>query len=195
MELCPTDDTSRCETTNANGEATLWLPVGETSFTRTKEGYASYLVPLDNPEDGSSHEVFAIRDELLEKLYEDVMAEWPLGDMGRITCDVGALAGVTFKLFDATGEVDEAKQYYREREAGTSIPSWSLELTETTFEGVGEGGFVEVSPGEYEIELGGKAVDLVCVPITGWKAFQSNRVRFPVLAGYATGLTMACKEP
>ena len=41
MELCPTDDTSRCVATDANGEATLWLPAGEkTSFTRSKEGYA-----------------------------------------------------------------------------------------------------------------------------------------------------------
>jgi hypothetical protein len=191
MELCPTDDTSRCKTTDANGEATLWLPVGETSFTLRKQGYNSYVVPIDNPENGSSHDFFLIRDELTEKLYNDVMAEWPLGDLGRITCDMKGLAGVTFKLFDAAGEEpDTVKQYYRE--SGESGPSWSVELTATTI--AGEGGFVEVPPGEYVIELGGEAVDLDCVPIWGWSAFRSNSVRFPVQAGYATALNVACSE-
>ena len=42
-------DTRNCELTNANGEATLMLPIGETAVTSDKEGYSPRLVQLDVP--------------------------------------------------------------------------------------------------------------------------------------------------
>jgi hypothetical protein len=191
VELCETG-TTNCVTTDANGNATLWLPVGETSFTRRKEGYGSYLIPLVNPADGSSHESAMGSEATLESLHEDVMSPYPLGNMGRISCAVlPGFEGATFDLFDATGKL-MAKRYYTDE---GSTPTWRLDLTATTT--TGSGGFLEVSPGDdYQVQFGGTADD--CVHLVAWPGhFVSNTIRFPVRAGHITQITAGCskKEP
>jgi len=184
VELCQTD-TANCVTTDANGKAKLWLPVGETSYTARKEGYGPYLKALVVPVDGLDHEFSMGSDSALESLYGEVMSPYPHPDTGRITCSVG-FAGVTFDLFDAAGNKVRAEQYF-----SAAGPTWSLDPTATTT--AGEGGFLQVSPGEYQIQFGGTADD--CVEILAWPGrSQSNAIRFPVGAGHITQVNASCSE-
>jgi len=184
VELCQADDTANCVLTDGNGEATLPLPARETSFTRRKADFGSYLIPLDVPVDGLAHSSGMARDTTLESLHEDVMSPYPMEGIGGIACNVG-FAGATFDLFDATGKL-MAKQYFLDEG-----PTWRLDVTETT--SAGEGGFLEVSPGEYQIQFGGTAID--CVPVSAWPGlFLQNSVRFRVRAGYTTQISAACSQ-
>jgi hypothetical protein len=191
VALCQTD-TSNCETTDADGKATLWLPQGETSFTKEKEGFGKYLVPLFVPAGGLAHDSVMATDVVLETLHEGVMSPYPTQ---RITCDVRELAGpllagVTFKLFDVTGKVMEAKRYYRM--AGPTGRTWSLDPTETTAEG--SGGFLEVSPGEYSLQFGGSAVNCIADQL-GWPGlYLPNAIRLPVRADYTTMVRVTCEK-
>ena len=189
VELCETG-TAKCVTTDANGEATLYLPAGERSFTQTKEGYGSYLVPLVVPEDGLEHSSGMGSDATLESLYEDVMSPYPLEDMGRISIGI-AFAGATFDLFDATAGELAAKTFYVE-EGPTGQPIWRLDLAATiTDQG---GGFLDVSPGEYQVRFGGTAEECIPGP-TGWPGvYLLNSVRFPVRAGHVTQVTVSCSQ-
>jgi hypothetical protein len=67
----------------------------------------------------------------------------------------------------------------------------SLDLTETT--SFGYGGFVEVPPGEFQINLGGTAQQ--CDLGSQWPGDVENSVAFPVRENYITGLTANCLPP
>lgn len=55
VELCETGNEASCVLTNVDGKATLRLPFEvETSFTRTKEDFAPYLVPAFIPMGGTA---------------------------------------------------------------------------------------------------------------------------------------------
>ena len=186
VELCETGKEANCETTDADGKATLWLPANEeTGFTAEKQGFGSRLVPVVIPTGGESFSLFMLSAATVESLHEDA---YPLEDVGGINCWVRGLAGVTFDLFDGEGPVS-AKQYYREP---GPPQTYNDELTETTNEGVG--GFLEISPGEYEVQVGGTAGD--CALEMGWPPalFSERTVRFPVQAGYETRIILSCSE-
>jgi hypothetical protein len=184
VKLCETD-LAHCVTTDANGKATLRLPVGETSFTKEKDGFGPYLVPLVVPEDGLAHESGMGTEAFLETLHKDVVSPHPLGDMGRISIGI-SFAGATIDLFDADGPV-EAKRYYVDEG-----PIWRLDLTATA--GDQGGGFLEVSPGEYVVQFGGTAVNCIPVP-TGWPApFVANSIKLDVRAGFITQATATCEQ-
>lgn len=189
VELCETG-TANCVTTDAAGKAMLRLPVGETSFTKEKDAFVSYLVPLVVPEDGLAHGSRMGTEAFVETLYDDVMSPYPMGNRGRISADVSpAFAGATFDLFDADGPVAAPKPYYV---AGGSPPTWSLDLTATTNDGAG--GFLEVSPGEYSVQFGGTAINCIPVPL-GWPVFSvPNSIRLPVRAGYVTQVSATCEQ-
>ena len=190
VEVCEAG-TANCMKTDADGKATLRLPVGETSFTKEKELFAPYLVPLVVPADGFAHDSAMGTDAFLETLHEDVMSPYPLGDMGRISIGGIPFAGATFDLFDATAGKLAAKTYYVE-EGPTGQPTWRLDLAATTPEG--GGGFLEVSPGEYQVQFGGTADECVPGP-TGWPGlYLLNSVRFPVRAGHITQVTVSCSQ-
>jgi len=185
VEVCEIDNAANCETTDADGKATLWLPVDETSFTTSKEGYGSYLKAFVNRPNGYSLQSGQFTETLLEVLHDDTMTVYPMGDMGRVHCSVQpAFEGATFDLHDADGPVT-AKQYFDE--VG---PTWSLDHTATAANGAG--GFLEVSPGdEYQVQFGGTAQD--CVHVDAWPGrFLPNAIRFPVRAGYITQVSAAC---
>jgi len=187
VELCETG-TSNCQTTNANGEAKLWLPVGETSFTKTKDDYGSYLVPLVVPVEGLRHASRMGTEEVLETLHEDVMSPYPMGDVGRVSIDVlPGVEGATFDLFDATAGKLTVKTYYSDEG-----PTWRLDLTATTT--TGGGGFLEISPGEYQAQFGGTVDECTPGP-TGWPGlFLPNSVRFPVREGHITQFGASCSS-
>jgi len=189
VELCETA-TANCVPTDADGKATLRLPVGETSFTKEKKGFGSYLVPLDVPVGGLAHVSSMGSDAVLKPLYEAVMSPYPHPDTGRVSIGID-LAGVTIDLFDATAGKLAAKTYYVE-EGPTGQPTWRLDLAATTPEG--GGGFLEVSPGEYQVQFGGTADECVPGP-TGWPGlYLLNSVRFPVRAGHITQVTVSCSQ-
>ena len=189
VDVCEIDNAANCETTDADGRATLWLPVGETGLTTSKEGYGSYLKAFVNGSNGYSVESAQYTEALLEDLHDDTMTIYPMEDVGRAHCNVPGFSRATFDLHDADGQVT-AKQYYIE-----DGPIWSLDRTETTASGAG--GFLEVSPGEeYQIQFGGTAQD--CVHADAWpRHFLPNAIRFPVRAGHVTQVSAVCstKEP
>jgi hypothetical protein len=187
VRLCETD-TPNCATTDADGKAMLWLPEGETSFTKERKGFGSYLVPLIVPAGGLAHDSGMGTDAFLDILYEDVMSPYPMGDMGRIsTAAEPGFEGTTFDLFDADGPIAEPKRYYVD--AG---PTWNTDLSATTT--VGGGGFLEVSPGEYSVQFGGTAINCIADP-SGWPGlFLPNSIRLRVRAGYITQALATCSR-
>ena len=65
----------------------------------------------------------------------------------------------------------------------------SCDLTGTT--GTDDrGGFVDLDPGEYQVEFGGNVTN--CRLRTGWPGDAPNRIRVPVRAGYQTLGAMDC---
>jgi len=181
-KLCETD-TTNCELSGANGEVTIELPIGETSYTLEKEGYGSYVAAVVMPAEGRSH-VFGMRsEEHLVAQYNRVGSQYPMVGMGRILLELTPpFAGATFELINATG-----KPYYYDEEG-----NWSPDLTETT--SWGWGGFVEVSPGVFQVKLGGTAER--CAPgVVGWPGDVEDSIRFPVRAGYTTTAGWFCPPP
>jgi hypothetical protein len=166
VELCETA-TVNCSYTDADGKARLWLPAGETSFTKEKEGFVSYLVPLFVPANGLAHESRMGTDAFVETLYEDVMSPYPIEDEGRISTGVSpAFAGVTLALFDADGPIADPKAYYV---VGGPPPTWS-------------------------VQFGGTAINCIAVP-TGWPGlFLQNSIRLPVRAGFITQAIATCEQ-
>jgi len=88
------------------------------------------------------------------------------------------LAGVTFELVDATGEL-----FYVEEGVG-----WNPNLTETTTNG--QGGFTEVTPGKYQINFGGTGQE--CTLRQAWPGGDENSIRLPVQEGFVTRASMTC---
>ena len=87
-------------------------------------------------------------------------------------------AGATFDLLGTEG-----KPYYLDEEL-----NWSPDLTATTSFGVG--GFVEVSPGVFEVEIGGTAEN--CLVVRGWHSDSQNAIRLPVREGFTTVARVDC---
>jgi len=112
---------------------------------------------------------------------------YPMEGTGMIFVDVessamgtAAVVGATLELIGATG-----KRYYRDMDA-----NFDPDLTATT--ALGGGGFLEVSPGTYVVEIGGTAEN--CVIRKGWPGATDNTVKLPVLEGYMSRATVDCDE-
>jgi len=182
VELCETG-TDNCVMSNANGEATLCLPFDvETSFTRTRIEYASYIAALVIPADGPklNLDLFMVKETRIAVQLNNLMSPYPMVDTGVIAAGVSpGFAGATFDLL---GETEE-KLIYRDEEL-----NWTEDLEATTTSGAG--GVVEVTPGEHEMVIGGAAED--CFPIRGWPSEEENGVRFPVLEEYLSDVRVDC---
>jgi hypothetical protein len=169
VELCETD-TDNCDTTDGNGEATIPLPLNqEISYTLSKDGFAPYLI-ADVLTAGRATSFPMLSDQLAEELSDIMMTPYPWMGGAIALTPFPRMAGVTFDLVDAAAET-----FYHD-EAGIPNP----DLTATTSDG--RGGFVEVSPGEYEVEFGGTAT--TCTLNFGWPADAANRIKLPVEVGY-----------
>jgi hypothetical protein len=184
VEVCETD-TINCATTDADGEARLLVPKNEEiSYTMTKDGYVPYLNGI-KPQDtqGGGFRSFMVSNAQMADLAEDLMIPYPLTG-GIVVLRAGAprMAGVTFALVDET-----AVGYYID-EAGAV----TLDLTATT--SGGDGGFLEVTPREHQIEFGGTATN--CRLGRGWQGDATNRIRLLVRVGHITyGQMFSCNEP
>jgi hypothetical protein len=172
--------------TDAAGIAAIELPVDrEISYTMEKEGYVKYLRADVLPADGSFVPTALSTDAQIASQYELVMSRYPMEGTGRIIAlsfsdELGVLpiAGATFELVGAAG-----KAYYTDEDG-----NWSLDLTATTSQG--SGGFVEVSPGEYEMKISGAVEN--CQVLRGWPSDSENTMRFPVREGYHTSTRWSC---
>jgi hypothetical protein len=181
VELCETDHETSCVLTDVNGEATLWLPFDvETSFTRTKKGYASYLVPAFIPMGGTAYSLVMAKEERIATQHDNVGSPYPMRDTGMIAlATFPNRSGATIELFGATGTI-----FYTDEDL-----NWRRDLPATTPQGAG--GVTEVSPGEeYRLEFGGTGEG--CIPTRGWSSPFDNSVRFPVREGFLTDLRVAC---
>jgi hypothetical protein len=187
VEVCE-NNTTNCDRTNADGQATLQLPINEeVSYTLTKDAYTPTLqAEVTDPGDVGtgttqtiSPKVTMWSEELRSNWFESLLSPYPQRGTGTIYVFMNpAIEGATFELIGATGEA-----FY---EAALDDPRLDLEATTS----MGTGGFVEVGPGEFQIELGGTATR--CLPIRAWPGDARNRIRVPVEAGHFTVASVAC---
>jgi len=184
VEVCDLDMTN-CVVTSANGEATLMLPVGQgTGYTVDKEGYAPFIFTTVLSLDGQRRANSIPTDQRIADQHDRLMSPYPMRGTGTIMVDVAfGSAGVTFDLAAATG-----KAYYLDEER-----IWRSDLTATTSEGTG--GFVEVSPGEYQVNLGGTAQGCAARPGEGVPGDMEGSVRVPVREGYVSYAEVNCPLP
>jgi hypothetical protein len=172
--------TDNCVMTEANGEATLMVPVDqEISYTLTKEGYASWLRADVVPADGLTYRLGMWTEQTATNQHEGVGASYPMRGTGSIWMQVVPNAiGATFDLVDATGEPFYAAP------GGGWVPLYTATTT------WGWGGFTEVTPGEYQVEVGGEVEK--CVPNEAWPGNDQKRIRIPVREGYITLASASC---
>ena len=182
VAVCQTG-TANCATTDSTGRADLQLPVNEeVSYTVERTGYGSQL-RLDFLTDAKSIQFPMRTDMELATLYQGVGSVYPPVGTGSIFVLVlsqggGSLAGATLELVDTTGTT------FYVAETG----AWETGLTETT--SAGSGGFVEVAPGEVQVEIGGAASN--CLPGVAWPGDSENTIRMVVRDGYQTVATARC---
>jgi hypothetical protein len=180
VQICETNATN-CTVTDADGTAKLELPVGGTEFSYTVEadGYATYLVGDINPR-GFKQTIVMVTNQEMAEQHARVGSDYPMRGTGTVLLQIlPALPGATFDLRDATG-----MPFYLD-EAG----DWSRDLKATT--NFGWGGFTDVSPGEFQINVGGIAGCVLPTGI-GWLGDVQNSVRLPVQEGYTTLAAMRC---
>jgi hypothetical protein len=183
VEVCDTD-TGRCAMTGPNGVATLEIEAGQRhSITAEKEGYASHLVPnvLENWW-GRTIRLHMVSNQEMAQQHGRVGADYPMRDSGTVIVHLEQeYAGATFELIDATGD-----PFYYDEEG-----RWSTAIGETTLPWA-RGGFVNVSEGEFDVQIGGAAWR--CIPFNAWPGQLVDSIRFPVRAGYLTVASARCAE-
>lgn len=177
--VCQTD-TDNCVMTDAEGMATIQLPSdSEVSYTITKEGYGSYLIP-DVNNGRLDHRFYMYSDEELARLAPLMGTTYPWTDTGIIILRVYSEPGV---VFDLVGQPNEPFYF-----ADGETPS--TELDGTTDDG--RGGFTDLAEGEYQVEFVDPQV--LCRPFTAWPGDMDNRVKVPVKAGYISYSSMSCGQ-
>jgi len=184
-EVCETD-TANCTMTDAEGMATLNLPdESEVSYTITKEGFGSYLVSDVN--DGNLEPWFWMYDdEELARLAELMGTTYPWTDDGIIVMREFSREGFEYSvMFDLVDQPNDAFYFL-----DGDTPSTDLDSTTDD----GRGGFTDVAPGEYEVELIGADFPVVCAAFTAWPSVVRNRVRVPIKAGYISYASMSCER-
>jgi len=209
VAVCEADaDPENCATSSENGVAALNVPSNqEVTITMQKAGYGPYVVgdvsdETWGPSGGTGTwpvPWVMYTDAQLEELAALLQTEYPWngGMVGLLRLSIPHVpqAGVTFapvgSTIDAVGEsfyYDSATEKYSlDLEATTAVEeAWLL--------GLAEGGYTEVTPGEQQFEFGGTAGDC-SRPSWGWPVDDApNRIRVPVLDGYATYGSMICDE-
>ena len=184
VEVCEAD-TTNCVVTDSSGLAQLPLPVDEeVILTVEKKGYDPMLGSEKLVSGGLNWTSFAPATmERVTEQFGRLMSPYPMQGTGSVFIQVyggrpEVAVGATLELIGTTG-----KRYYRDEDH-----NWSLELTATA--SGGGGGFVEISPGEYQIEIGGAVGN--CSVYRGWLGDAPNRVRFPVREGYGSTVRVDC---
>lgn len=185
VKVCLTG-TDCCVMTDASGDATMDLPVGEEiALTFEKEGFQPDLRAAVIPEEPRTkpYRVALGTVERYQYLHGLVMSPYPMegtGDALLFNREAAALA-VTFELVDAEGK----GFYYNE------VGDWDADLTATTSYALGPlGGFTEVDPGEVQVDFGGTGGN--CIRLTGWPSDKANSVRIPIREGYVSQVEITC---
>ena len=191
VEVC-VGESGDCVLSGPNGEVSLELPVGEEIYyTLHKDGYDSQVIPYVLPEGGSNTTgPWCLASVEVEAEYKEIIGvPYPRSGTGDVVILMQPpKAGVTFDLKGAAGTT----RWYAL--SPYEYPYVSLDLEATTE--TGWGGFFEVRPGKFRVELGGEAGR--CIPTYGgWPDDAVNdegvsSVRFPVLEDHYTILTVRC---
>ena len=192
VEICETE-TTNCVLTDDNGHATLQLPTEpEFSYTVTKEDYESLLIAdIIDPDYDASPTYWLVGDEATTDWMEALDSHYPMMGTGSVTVFVG-FEGATFDLVTATGEAfyeEEEERVVTPRLHCDDAPDPCLETTTPW----GTGGFVELAPGEFQIEVGGTADG--CIAGEAWPGDGVNRIRVPIREGYFTLANFICPPP
>ena len=180
VQICQTG-TSNCVQTGADGNGLLeGLPVDEeVSSTIDKEGFVSYLDQFVVPATGDVVVEGLATEQRLAEQYELMMSPYPMVGTGMIFIDTGTFVGATLTLVGTTG-----KAFYRDVDG-----DFDPDLTATT--AFGGGGFLEVTPGEFQVEIGGAADN--CAVFRGWADDSANTVKVPVQEGYMSRTKVDCE--
>jgi len=181
VQVCVSDP-DRCDFSDADGEVTFEVPVGqEIIYTLAKEGYDSLLFAHEVPESGMSAVRHLGTHAQMVPLFECVMSPYPRRGTGSIQVFTGPpVEGATFSLVDATGTT-----WY----SLADFSCWVLDLTATT--SAGDGGFVEVTPGTYQLQFGGTAERCVA-SADSLPGDVENSIRVHVRADHHTVAGLSC---
>jgi len=172
--------------TDDAGEADLDLPVDrEISYPLVKEGYAKYLRADVLSAAGSYVPTPMLTDAQIASQYELVNVPYPMQGTGAVIAQAysdemgfDAIAGATFELVGATGDL-----VYEDEDG-----NFSRDFTATTC--AGSGNFLEVEPGEHEMEISGAVEN--CEGLRGWPSGSGATMRVPVREGYRTVTRWFC---
>lgn len=172
-EVCVADSTN-CATTDAEGLVVLTLPANaEIALTVIAEGFTPTLAPQTTTDVDLTMLQTAVLSDTIAALLAGVLGTpYPLGDVGLI-----AISALT----DPPTDDDN----------GIPGVTYTLDLMATTAPD-GVGGYIELSPGEYEITLGGTASN--CVVVSGWPGSDDSSIRLPVRAGFFTQAFVTCEH-
>lgn len=172
-------ETDNCVVTDAEGFATLEGSAGEIALSMDGAGVAPYIYTYILRAGGPPLVLFSATESRLEEMFGLVMSPYPMEGTGAIW--VSALPeGAMLTLLGATG-----KAFYAEDDAKWS---WSSDLSAVTARG--GGGFVEVPPGDYQVEVSGTSKN--CLPARGWPGDSENTIRMLVREGYLSATQMQC---
>jgi hypothetical protein len=187
-EICWTDSTN-CVLTDALGQADLALPSEpKFSYTITKEGYESLLRADIVDQDYDVRPTYRLfGNEATTDWMDSLESQYPMVGTGSVAVSVG-FEGATFDLVDATGKGFYEVDGVTVRLACDDAPGEPC-LDATTAQG--QGGFVEVAPGEFQIELGGTAADR-CFAGQAWPGDDPNRISVPIREGFFTLADVVC---
>ncbi len=181
MEICRLETTD-CVVTDPDGYATVkGFADEEVAFTMKKEGFGSYIYTYTMRASGPPLPLGNATESRFEEMFELVMSPYPMEAGAGALWVSGSPEGAVLNLVGATG-----KPFYA---ADDGKQTWSTDFTAATPQG--GGGFVEVAPGEYQVEVSGTSEN--CVPARGWPGASANTVRMPVREGYLSSARMDCK--
>jgi hypothetical protein len=186
VEVCDLA-TADCAVTGTDGQAILEMPIEEeVSYTLTKPRYVPTLqvdvTELRYVNSGRvSPRAIMWTEERRSSWFDQLQSPYPQRGTGTIyVFTLPPIEGATFQLIGATG-----KAFY---EAALDDPRLDLQATTS----MGTGGFIEVGPGEFDIEVRGAATR--CNPYRSWPGDGQNRIRAPVRAGHFTIVGAACSN-
>lgn|GEM_PF-1556905 len=181
--------TQDCVTTGVDGVAMLQIPANsESAVTLTADGFNPTLsTQVAEGEDLTLRETSMLSEAVAGTLALLLGIEYPLQGTGVIALTAvtdpnaadSGVPGVTYTLVDGQGQ-----SYYLDE---NGIPLTALSATSAPS---GAGGFVELSPGTYEIELGGTASN--CDLLAAWAGSSPEQVKVPVEAGFFTDAYILC---
>lgn len=185
-EVCVLD-TEDCTTTNANGLAVVALPRNtETGVTITAEGFNTTVVAqTTNADFVSDQATIMLSDGVAALLALGLDLEYPLVGTGVVNVNTTfssppagvGIPGSTFELTDGTG-------YYVNEDG---FPTYDLMATSS----FGAGGFVEVTPGVVEIDIGGSPGG--CGVAQAWPGSTATSIRLPAQDGAFTSCVVFCE--